>query len=48
MQLKTSSAAKPRHFVDIADAHHMVAGDANDAFNTAVFDYIEKLAKSRV
>lgn len=25
--------------VDIADAHHMVAGDANDAFNKAVFDF---------
>ena len=33
-------------FVDIADAHHMVAGDANDAFNNAVFDFVEKLAKS--
>ncbi|MFP5306037.1 MAG: alpha/beta fold hydrolase [Gammaproteobacteria bacterium] len=25
---------------DIADAHHMVAGDANDAFNDAVFRFI--------
>lgn len=29
-------------FVDIADAHHMVAGDANDAFNDAVFSFIDK------
>jgi pimeloyl-ACP methyl ester carboxylesterase len=33
-------------FVDIADAHHMVAGDANDAFNDAVFGYVEKLGKN--
>jgi pimeloyl-ACP methyl ester carboxylesterase len=31
-------------FVDIADAHHMVAGDANDAFNDAVFEFVEKQA----
>ena len=29
-------------FVDIAEAHHMVAGDANDAFNGAVFNFIER------
>ncbi len=29
-------------FVDICDAHHMVAGDANDAFNDAVFTFVEK------
>ena len=29
-------------FVDIADAHHMVAGDANDAFSDAVFSFIAK------
>lgn len=29
-------------FVDIAGAHHMVAGDANDAFNDAVFSFIDK------
>jgi pimeloyl-ACP methyl ester carboxylesterase len=29
-------------FVDIFDAHHMVAGDANDAFNDAVFNFVEK------
>jgi pimeloyl-ACP methyl ester carboxylesterase len=30
-------------YAPIADAHHMVAGDANDAFNDAVFDFIAKL-----
>lgn len=29
-------------FVDICDAHHMVAGDANDAFNDAVFAFVER------
>jgi pimeloyl-ACP methyl ester carboxylesterase len=29
-------------FVDIAGAHHMVAGDANDAFNAATFGFIDK------
>lgn len=29
-------------FVDIAEAHHMVAGDANDAFNAAVFGFIDR------
>jgi pimeloyl-ACP methyl ester carboxylesterase len=29
-------------FVDIAEADHMVAGDANDAFNEAVFRFIDK------
>ena len=29
-------------FVDVAGAHHMVAGDANDAFNNAVFGFIDK------
>jgi pimeloyl-ACP methyl ester carboxylesterase len=33
-------------FADIADAHHMVAGDANDAFNDAVFRFVDKLVKS--
>ncbi len=28
--------------VDIAEAHHMVAGDANDAFNDAVFHFIDR------
>jgi pimeloyl-ACP methyl ester carboxylesterase len=31
-------------FVDISDAHHMVAGDANDAFNAAVLGFVAKLA----
>lgn len=30
-------------FVDIAGAHHMVAGDANDAFNEAVFGFAARL-----
>jgi len=29
-------------FVDISDADHMVAGDANDAFNDAVFAFVDK------
>jgi pimeloyl-ACP methyl ester carboxylesterase len=35
-------------FVDIAGAHHMVAGDANDAFNNAVFDFIDRQISQRV
>lgn len=34
-------------FVDIAGAHHMVAGDANDAFNAAVFDFIDRQVGQR-
>jgi pimeloyl-ACP methyl ester carboxylesterase len=30
--------------VEIPDAHHMVAGDANDAFNDAVFQFVDKQA----
>jgi non-heme chloroperoxidase len=30
-------------FVDIAGADHMVAGDRNDAFNRAVFDFLNRL-----
>jgi len=30
-------------YVDIAGAHHMVAGDANDAFNDAVFGFVDRL-----
>jgi non-heme chloroperoxidase len=30
-------------FVDIAGADHMVAGDRNDAFNAAVFDFLSRL-----
>lgn len=29
-------------YIDVAGAHHMVAGDANDAFNNAVFGFIDK------
>jgi pimeloyl-ACP methyl ester carboxylesterase len=29
-------------FVDIAGADHMVAGDRNDAFNVAVFDFLKR------
>jgi pimeloyl-ACP methyl ester carboxylesterase len=29
-------------FVDIAGADHMVAGDRNDAFNTAIFDFLDR------
>jgi non-heme chloroperoxidase len=31
-------------FVDVNDADHMVAGDANDAFNAAVIDFIDRRA----
>jgi pimeloyl-ACP methyl ester carboxylesterase len=34
-------------FVDIAEAHHMVAGDANDAFNEAVFRFVDRQFTSR-
>jgi pimeloyl-ACP methyl ester carboxylesterase len=27
-------------YVDLADAHHMVAGDRNDAFTEAVTDFL--------
>ena len=30
-------------FVDVAGADHMVAGDANDAFNTAIFTFLAQL-----
>jgi pimeloyl-ACP methyl ester carboxylesterase len=29
-------------FTDISDAHHMVVGDANDAFNEAVFSFVDR------
>lgn len=32
-------------FVDIAGADHMVAGDKNDAFNAATFDFLERHSK---
>jgi pimeloyl-ACP methyl ester carboxylesterase len=28
--------------VDVAGAGHMVAGDANDAFNSAVIDFVSR------
>lgn len=31
-------------YATIDDAHHMVAGDANDAFNDAIFGFVEKQA----
>lgn len=34
-------------FVDISEAHHMVAGDANDAFNDAVFTFVDKQMSAR-
>jgi pimeloyl-ACP methyl ester carboxylesterase len=34
-------------FVDICDAHHMVAGDANDAFNQAVFSFVDRQVSTR-
>ena len=29
-------------YVDIGGAGHMVAGDRNDAFNSAIFSFLEK------
>jgi len=34
-------------FIDISGAHHMVAGDANDAFNDAVFTFVDKQIAGR-
>jgi len=34
-------------FVDVGGADHMVAGDANDAFNAAVIDFITRHAAPR-
>jgi pimeloyl-ACP methyl ester carboxylesterase len=34
-------------FVDITGAHHMVAGDANDQFNDAVFAFVERQTTAR-
>jgi pimeloyl-ACP methyl ester carboxylesterase len=31
------------HFVDIADAGHMVVGDRNDAFTAAVVGFVDHL-----
>jgi pimeloyl-ACP methyl ester carboxylesterase len=33
------------HYVDVADAHHMVAGDRNDIFGKAVIDFIASLPR---
>ncbi|MEH6591781.1 MAG: alpha/beta hydrolase [Halioglobus sp.] len=33
------------HYVDVADAHHMVAGDRNDIFGKAVIDFIADLPR---
>jgi pimeloyl-ACP methyl ester carboxylesterase len=30
-------------YVDVADAAHMVAGDRNDAFTTAVVDFLQRV-----
>ena len=35
-------------FIDIAGAHHMVAGDANDAFNDGVLSFIDRQISSGV
>jgi non-heme chloroperoxidase len=37
------SLAPHAEFVDIAGADHMVAGDRNDAFNEAVFAFVDRL-----
>lgn len=34
-------------FVDVAGADHMVAGDANDSFNTAVFEFLARHVQPR-
>jgi pimeloyl-ACP methyl ester carboxylesterase len=34
-------------FVDISGAHHMVAGDANDQFNDAVFAFVDRQITAR-
>lgn len=35
-------------FIDVADAHHMVAGDANDAFNDGLLSFIDRQIGSGV
>ena len=30
-------------YVDVGDAHHMVAGDRNDAFTEPVIDFLRRL-----
>ena len=34
--------------VDVAGAGHMVAGDRNDRFNTAVVDFLEQTVRPRL
>ena len=33
-------------FADVGDAHHMVAGDQNDAFATAVVEFLTRVTKA--
>lgn len=40
---KFMALAPEAHFVDVSGARHMVAGDKNDAFNDAVFEFLENL-----
>jgi len=32
----------------VADAHHMVAGDDNQVFDTALADYLDRRIRSRL
>ncbi len=32
-------------FVDVEGAGHMVAGDRNDAFNSAIVDFLDRLER---
>jgi pimeloyl-ACP methyl ester carboxylesterase len=32
-------------FVDVADAHHMVSGDDNDAFSDAVIEFLDRVVR---
>ena len=34
-------------YIDVADAGHMVAGDQNDHFTTAVLEFLDTLRPSR-
>ncbi len=46
--IQTFLQAVPRaDFLDIADAGHMVAGDQNDVFSSAVVRFLEKLSADR-
>jgi pimeloyl-ACP methyl ester carboxylesterase len=35
-------------FLDVEDAGHMVAGDQNDAFSSAVAQFLHQLARDRI